>query len=47
MPAADTVQVVWGIEGELDWLAPDVLSGVAEAVISGKIRVGRSHPHYC
>ena len=32
--------------GGLYWLAPDGLSGVAEAVISGQIRVVMSHPHY-
>ena len=46
MPAADLVQAVLEIYGELDLLAPDGLTGVAEAVISGKIRAGRSHHHY-
>ena len=46
IPAADTVQVVWEEEGGSDWMAPGVLPGVAESVISGKTRVGRSHPHY-
>ena len=38
------VQVVWEVEGVSDWLAPGGLSEVAEAVISGKIRVDRIHP---
>ena len=46
MPAVDTVQVVWEVEGESDLLAPDVLSGVTEDFISGKIRVGMIHPNY-
>ena len=46
MPAANMVQVIWELEGGPNWLAPGGLSGVAEDVISVKIRVGRSHTHY-
>ena len=33
-----------GVEGVSDLLVPDVLSGVSEDIISGKIRAERSHP---
>ena len=46
MPVSETVQDVLEVEGESDLLSSDELSGVAESVISGKIRVGISHPHY-
>ena len=45
MPAADMVQVVWEVKGESDLLEPEVFSGVAEAIISGKFMVERSHPY--
>ena len=44
MPATDTVQVILEVEGGSDLLAPGVFSGFAEAITSGKIRVGSTHP---
>ena len=40
------VKIHLEVEGGSYLMAPDILSGVSEAVISDKIRVGRSHPHY-
>ena len=46
MPESNTVQVFWEVEGGSDLLAPDGFSRVDESIISGKIRVGKSHSHY-
>ena len=44
--AANTVLIFLELEGGYNLLSPDGLSGNAEAVISGKVRVGTSQHHY-
>ena len=46
MPEVDTLQFILEVKGESYFLAPNRLLGVVEYVISGKIRVRRSHPYY-
>ena len=44
MPEADMVQAILEVEGVSYLLASGVFSGFAEAITSGKIRVGGTHP---
>ena len=44
IPEADMLLAILEVEGGSDLLAPGVFSGFAEAITSGKIRVGSTHP---